>query len=94
MTITRGLTTVAATSVATTIIGSLLGFGLGTFAPGSYRALFPNGTDPRFNPVEVGVGLGCVQGLLAGTIIGLVVVLCVTWYELRMAEIASRSRPQ
>ena len=30
-----------------------------------------NGTDPQFNPVEVGTGLGCMQGLAAGVVIGL-----------------------
>lgn len=91
MTITRGLITIAATAIACSLIGTILGYSLGTFAPGSYRALFPNGTDPAFNPAEVGLGLGCVQGLAAGIIIGLVVVFCVTWYEIRTAELRSRT---
>lgn len=94
MTISRGLTTIAGTAIACSLIGTVLGYSLGTFAPGSYRALFPNGTDPGFNAAEVGLGLGCVQGLVAGIVIGLVVVICVTWYEIRVAEIRSRSTPR
>jgi len=94
MTITRGLSTVAGTAIACSLIGTILGYSLGTLAPGAYRALFPNGTDPAFNPAEVGLGLGCVQGLAAGAVIGLVVVTCVTWYEIRVAEFRSRSAPR
>jgi hypothetical protein len=91
MTIIRGLTTVAGTSIVAGLLGTTVGYCLGAFAPSSYRALFPRGTEPGFDPIQVGIGLGCVQGLVAGAVVGLVVVVSVTWYEIRTAELQARS---
>ena len=55
--------------------GTLVGYLLGTYSPGYYRAVFGNGNDPAFDPVSVGTGLGLTQGLMAGLTIGAVVVL-------------------
>jgi hypothetical protein len=57
--------------------GCLIGYLLGTYVPGYYRAVFSNGNSPTFNPVSVGIGLGLTQGLTVGLIIGCVVVLAV-----------------
>jgi hypothetical protein len=91
MTIRRALATVAGTAIVSAAVGATVGYCLGAYTPGAYRSMFQNGLDPRFQRVEVGIGLGCAQGLLAGVVIGLVVVVAVTWYEIRRAEIQSRS---
>jgi hypothetical protein len=91
MSIIKALTTVAGTAIVSATIGTAVGYCLGAYVPGAYRSMFPHGVDPRFNPVEVGIGLGCAQGLIAGVVIGLVVVCAVTWHEIRTAEIQSRS---
>lgn len=92
MSIFRASTTIAGSAVICSAVGAALGFCIGEFMPGAYRGMFPNGADPRFNPVEVGIGLGCAQGLLAGLLIGVTIMLAVTWYEVRMADIQSRSK--
>jgi hypothetical protein len=91
MTTMKALATVAGTAVGCATLGTTIGYCLGVYVPGAYRAMFPHGVDPRFDPVEVGIGLGCVQGLIAGVVIGLVVVSAVTWYEIRIASIQSRA---
>jgi hypothetical protein len=78
--------TVAGTAIVSAAIGTTVGYCLGAYAPGAYRSMFQDGADPRFDPVAVGLGLGCGQGLIAGTLIGLVVVVSVTWYEIRKME--------
>ena len=92
MTILKASATVGGSALVGAAAGTTIGFCLGQYFPGSYRSMFVHGIDPRFNPVEVGIGLGCTQGLIAGVVIGLVIVLAVTWYEIRVAEIQSRTR--
>ncbi len=54
------------------LAGCLLGAGVGLVAPDLYRSLFRvSGSDP-FDPVAVGLGVGCVAGFLAGSALGLV----------------------
>lgn len=56
-----------------------IGLALGTFAPGYYRTVFRYGDSPDFNSVHVGVA--------AGLAVGCVVVLAVTWYDVRRLAI-------
>lgn len=63
-----------ATIIACTGIGGGIGWGLGTFAPGYYRSVFPSGNQPWFDPVSVGVGQGLTQGTTGGVILGAIVV--------------------
>jgi hypothetical protein len=90
MTITKVLATVAGTAIVSAVVGTTVGYCLGEYVPGAYRSMFAHGVDPRFNPVDVGIGLGCVQGLLVGVVVGLIVVVAVTWYEIRKSEIQLR----
>ena len=50
-------------SFAGAALGTLVGFCLGTFAPGDYKAMFPTyAALPDFEPVGLGIGLGMTQG--------------------------------
>ena len=89
MTLTKGLSTVALTALACGAAGLGLGWGIGRFAPDSYRTVFAHA--PPFDPVQVGVALGLAQGVLAGLAVGAIVVGLVTWYEIRTAD---RERPE
>src|SRR5262249_36996738 len=83
MTVVRGFAIIGVTASACGTIGALIGLLLGVFAPGYYRAVFRYGDSAEFNAVQVGIGLGLSQGLIAGLTIGCVVVLAVTWYRIR-----------
>ena len=75
---------VAAMTAGGGLLGALLGWALGRFAPGYYRTVFPGAArDPLFDPVEVGVGLGVTQGAVLGFVGSLVVVLGVLWFQRR-----------
>lgn len=52
-----------------------MGFSLGHFSPGYYRAVFSSGDLPTFDPIQVGLGLGITQGFVGGVIIGFFIVL-------------------
>jgi hypothetical protein len=71
-------------SLAFAVVGALLGYGLGAIIPGYYRGAFRAGSEPWFEPREVGMGLGLTQGLIAGLAVGAVVVVAVTWYRARI----------
>lgn len=63
-------------AVVGALVGGLLGATIGWAAPGYYRAVFLNGSDPSFNPFAVGLGLGATQGAGAGAALaGAILVL-------------------
>jgi hypothetical protein len=77
MTVARGFAIIVASGITFAIAGGLIGSTLARSMPGYYRAVFPGGERPDFDPVQVGVGLGITQGLMAGLVVGSVVVLAV-----------------
>lgn len=78
MTVARGFAIIIAGGSGFAIAGGLIGSTLARSMPGYYRAVFPGGDRPDFDPVQVGVGLGITQGLVAGLVVGSVVVLAVS----------------
>ena len=63
--------------------GAGLGAALGTFSPGYYRSVFSNGESPNFDPVAVGLGQALTQGVVFGTIVGLILVAMFYWSRTR-----------
>jgi hypothetical protein len=92
MTILKASATIAGSAIVCAIAGTTIGFCLGRYFPGFYSLMFAHDVGPRYDPVEVGIGLGCVQGLIGGIVIGVVIVLAVTWHAIRIAEFQSRER--
>jgi len=76
LSVARGVAIIVVCGVCFGIAGGLLGFTLGFGAPAYYRGVF-RATEPGFNPVQVGLGLGITQGLICGMFIGSVVVVAV-----------------
>ena len=80
---------IAGSIFGSTVIGSGLGLVLGVIigklAPGYYRGVFINGSDPSFDPFSMGVGLGMTQGAFLGAAIGIVSVIVYLWYRSRRA---------
>lgn len=83
MTVLRGFLIISISTVLCAIVGAGAGYTLGTVAPAYYRSVFRNGNATTFDPVQMGLGLGLTQGLVAGLFVGCVVVLAVAWYNSR-----------
>ncbi len=79
----QALLIIAAFAIGFAAVGTLVGYGLGRFVPGYYRGVFSEGLRPDFNPLDVGIGLGCSEGLLFGAVVGTAVVIVLTWRRSR-----------
>jgi hypothetical protein len=77
VTVSRGFAIIIVSGVAFAAGGGGLGYALGRLAPSYYRGVFAGGESPGFDPVQVGIGLGVSQGLIAGLGVGSVVVVAV-----------------
>src|SRR5690349_12857398 len=75
MTLRKAILIFALSAVVCTTGGSFIGFCLGRFAPAYYYAVVPPQPGVPYDPVMVGVGLGLMQGLIAGLCVGGVIVL-------------------
>ena len=86
MTLFKALATVVGTSIGFGIVGTGIGAFLGKFTPGFFLHLFPLRDVENLNPLEFGVGLGLVNGLTWGLVIGVLVVGIVSWRETRLVR--------
>lgn len=93
MTIRTAILTVAACAVGFAALGGGMGWALGTFNAGYYRAVFRGGNEPWFDPVAVGVGQGVGQGAAGGVVVGLVLVALFLRHDLRARHIAATNPP-
>ena len=87
MTARQAFNLVISTTLAFTTIGGLIGFFLGRFLPNYYRSVFSRGHDLDFDPLAIGVGQGLTQGITAGSIIGVLLVFIVAWYQVMTRDI-------
>ena len=85
MTLFKALATVVGTAIGFGIAGTGIGAFLGRFTPAFFR-LFPFRDLENLNPLELGIGLGLVNGLIWGLLIGVAVVGIVSWRETRMSR--------
>lgn len=86
MTVARGFMITIVSGIACSLMGGLLGYALGMFAPDYYRTVFHIPPGVALDPAQAGLGLGVTQGLAVGLFIGLVVVVAVAWYNSRLAR--------
>jgi hypothetical protein len=86
MNVLRGFVITVASGLAFAVIGGVLGYVIGAFAPDYYRVVFRIPPGIQLDPAEVGFGLGLTQGLVAGLFIGLVIVVSVAWYRSRVVR--------
>jgi hypothetical protein len=77
MSVARAFSVIIASAIGFGFAGGLIGYALGRFAPAYYRGVYGIVEPSTFNPVQVGLGLGISQGLIAGVLVGAVVVLAV-----------------
>ena len=85
MTAIRGYLITMATGIVGAGFGWLLGYGVACFAPYYYVTIFDLPEDHTASDlIELGTGLGLLQGLGAGLVVGLVIVCVVAWYDQRI----------
>jgi hypothetical protein len=76
----RALSDLVISAAGSSLLGALIGWCIGTVAPGYYRAVVRGGEDPSFSPVDFGLGQGATLGVVAGLATGVVLVAFFTWY--------------
>lgn len=86
MTVARGFVITTMSAIAFGIVGALLGYAVGVFAPDYYRVVFQLPESMELSPTQLGAGLGLTQGLGAGIVVGLVIVVVVGWYNARVEQ--------
>ena len=86
MTLFKALATVVGTAIGFGIVGTGIGALMGTFTPGFFRHLMPLHDLENFNALELGIGLGIVNGLLWGLIVGVLAVAIVSGKEILMSR--------
>jgi len=86
MTVQRGFLITITSGVAFGCFGAAAGYLLGTMAPDYYRAVLRLPPEASIDPAQAGLGLGVTQGLAAGLIVGLVIVVSVAWFNSRVEE--------
>ena len=83
MTVIRGFAITIASGLIFGLLGAGIGYLLGSIAPDFYRTVFRSPPELRIDPVQAGLGLGLTQGIGAGLLVGLVIVVVVAWYNSR-----------
>ena len=87
MSLTKAILAVAACGAAFAAAGAVVGCAIGFFAPGYYRAMFPAGREPWFDPIAVGLGQGLTQGLAAGLLVGTALAAIHAWRDSRRGRV-------
>ena len=70
MNVLKALATVVGTAIGFGATGTAIGVLLGKFAPSFYRQTVPLREPESFDAVELGLGLGLLNGLVWGLVVG------------------------
>lgn len=76
-------------AVLFTALGGVVGFSVGLLAPDFYRVIIRYSEGPHFNPVQVGTGIGIVNGAFVGVAVGVALVVIQTWHLIRTSPRSS-----
>jgi hypothetical protein len=80
----RALRLIAICGLLFVTIGAVLGYVVGTVNPNYYQTAFDASQQHRnFRPVDVGIGLGCTEGLVVGLFAGAVGAVGTAWHRSR-----------
>ncbi len=97
MTLSKALAALVLFVVLGAALGSGIGFLVGMLAPDYYEMVFGHflkelrEAGRQVSLPRLGAGLGLVQGAIWGAVIGPLVVLLVTWYQVRRLKKANGS---
>lgn len=83
MNVGKALATVSGLAIVFGIVGTAIGYCLGTYTPDFYRQTFPIRDPETFDPVQAGIALGLINGLIWGLVVGVLVVGILAWKETR-----------
>ena len=83
MNIFKALATVVGTALGFAIAGMGIGVFLSTYAPSFYRLVLPIREGQEYNMTELGIGLGTMNGLIWGLVVGTLLVMILSWKETR-----------
>jgi hypothetical protein len=86
MNVIKALATVVGTAVGFGVAGTGIGAFLGRFTPGFFRAVLPFRDPEGVDPLEMGIGLGLVNGLIWGMVIGVLIVAILCWRDVRISQ--------
>ena len=92
MTVFRGFSIVIVSALGFAAAGATIGGLIGRFVPDYYRLVFRLAQNGEPDLTLIGLVLGGTQGLLAGIVVGLVIVVAVTLYRSRAERLASEER--
>ncbi|GEM_PF-1078403 len=84
LTLSKAAAFVVAGGVVGGFLGGVVGAGLGVYVPDYYRGLFGQGV----NPLQLGIGLGAVQGIGGGVLVAVVLIALFLWHQQRMVVLA------
>lgn len=84
MTVIRGFVIVILSGLVFGGAGACIGWLLAVLAPDFYRAIFRMPPGSAIDPVQVGVGVGLVNGVMIGLGLGTIIVIITTWWNVRM----------
>ena len=90
MSVGKALLTVGATTVLGALLGTAVGALIGILAPDYYRSIFYFAQSPNVNIVQLGAGLGLLQGGGLGMCVGLALVAIFCWYRSRLEYFTAR----
>lgn len=85
LTLFKAIATVMATAIGFGITGAGIGAILGEFTPGFFL-LLPIPDVEAIDPLELGMGLGLFNGVTWGLVIGVIVVIIISWKEARVSR--------
>src|SRR5262249_14821667 len=86
MSVARGFAIIIASGAVFAMGGGAIGYALARLTPSYYRSVFHGGESPAFDPVQVGIGLGVSQGLIAGLVVSSIVVLAAGFFRASIAQ--------
>ena len=85
MNVLKALATVIGTAIGFGIAGTGIGAFLGRFTP-SLFSILPFRAPGPVDELELGIGLGLINGLIWGMVIGILIVAILSWKEVRLAQ--------
>ena len=83
MMLARALVTVFVCLMLGSVLGTGVGYVVGTAFPDAIRVQFRRTGDPAVNVVQIGAGLGLIQGTMLGAGVGVVLAGILAWHDVR-----------
>lgn len=87
MTLQKAFLTATGSALVCGLLGALLGWSIGTFAPDAYVGMLRLPPE-SFSPVQFGIGVGLINGLFTGLGLAILLVGIMAWHDVRTRQIS------